>query len=106
MITILDRLYGLEDKKNNNYTLLNDDFHIPIILGSVTDWHAQEMIAGQVYIQLLLFYFLKGELRRVGNETEEHMKDPTKSGRRTSSGIYAQEMEELFDIMIEKILKN
>jgi len=76
MIRILDRIYGLKEKKNKTQSFLNEDFHVPFMLGSVTDWKAQEMIGGQVYIQLLLYYYLKGELRKLGADVEDFINDP------------------------------
>jgi len=67
MLKLLGELYNIrENDEQYNYRRAGEDVVAPVILGSVTKWHLQEMVSAQVYVNLLLYHHLQGELRTVG----------------------------------------
>ena len=70
MLQILDKIYNTQFTMKQN---LNENpnyqqkMQTPIILGSVTGWHLQEMLSAQTFVCLLLYYFMKSEFKKIGN---------------------------------------
>ena len=67
MLKLLGEVYNIkENDAQYNYRRAGEDVVAPIILGSVTKWHLQEMVGAQVYVNLLLYHHLQEQLKKLG----------------------------------------
>ena len=101
MLQILDTVYDIKNTlKEERQLNPNADHTTPIIFGSVTDWNMQKMIGAHIFAILLNYYYLKGELKRLGKHLE------TVYAQDSSSPAFTKFLEEYFETMIERVLKN
>lgn len=110
MLEVLDRLYNIKgNEQKYKYRLTEEHLMAPIILGSATNWHLQEMVGAQIYVCLLLYYHLKGELKRIGAAMKAAAAPINPTGAPTPSEDeedFAAVLEQLLETLFERLMNN
>ena len=70
MLEFFRKVYGLEEKQEKMNSR-GDTMDVPYIFGSVTGWNLHQMLGGQIFVMLLMYYLLKKKLKELGRDTDK-----------------------------------